>query len=207
MTPHNQNDWAGPYANLPAPPEVEYSDAIYEKWVWPFMHNLGERQHLFITNLRVILNEIDDEIIVQLLGGAWRPKHVAGLLTAVLTMGQHTETIGNLLLRSDTCFAGQGYALALARINTKESIEYLLQYLEHYLRRPEHMFDQREVLGAVEYCDMLNGTNVLSDFNDLWLDFDSHNGNRLGTMREATERFRGWITSIVEISDSMTNAG
>lgn len=66
------------------------------------------------------------------------------------------------------CYAGDLYALVLAYYNTPETIEYLHQYLEYYLQKPELDFDQQAVLEAVAYLDIINKTNNLSKYLKLW---------------------------------------
>ena len=167
---------AGDYANLPVPESgAEHTQQFVDKWVKPFyLTNLVERYDEFETNFQAISKGIDDDLIFQLLCERnWRPRIVAGYFAAILQLDKHTVDIGNLLLRSDVCFAGGGYALALARINTPLSIEYLTKYLDHYLRRPDLQFDQADVLGALHHCDKLNGTDRTQDYVQLWDEYTS----------------------------------
>lgn len=112
-----------------------------------------------------------------------------------MQMPKHCDHIGKLLLRSDLCYAGGGYALALARINTPESLAYLKKYLHHYLRRPDLQFDQADVLGAVKYCDKLSQTTVIDEFRLLWGEFNSDR-----TITEATNWFDQKMESIVKLA-------
>ena len=193
---------AGAYAELPVPvSEVEHSLEFVAKWVKPFyLTNLVERYDEFELNFRNIYKEIDDDLILELLSeGNWRPRIVAGYFAAILKMDKHTVEIGNLMLRSDLCYAGSGYALALARINSQSSIDYLIKYLDHYLRRPDLHFDQADALGAIHHCDKLNGTNRLQHYGPMWKEYTS-GWETPRSMDEAIEWFGKKMNSILKLS-------
>ena len=189
---------AGDYANIVVPvsdqmPSQEYVD----KWVKPFyLTNLVHKYETFESNFRPIAEEIDNQLITDLLTQRnWRPRITAAYFVAIKTMANHTDHIGKLLLRSDLCYAGGGYALALARINTPDSLDYLKKYLQHYLRRPDLEFDQADVLGAVKHCDKLNETTVIDEFRPLWAEFNSAR-----SINEATDWFDQKMKSIIKLA-------
>lgn len=157
---------AGEYAKLEVPiSDAEPPQEFVNKWVKPFyltnlVYNYGE----FEFSFRQIAHEIDDALVTELLTQRnWRPRITAAYFVAINQMDTHCDHIGKLLLRSDVCYAGSGYSLALARINSSGSVDYLIKYLHHFLRRPDLEFDQADVLGAVVYCDKLNQTNNTDD--------------------------------------------
>lgn len=63
------------------------------------------------------------------------------------------------VLKSKLCYAGKGYAMALASFNTSKSIEYLKRYLDYYLTREDLTFDQDSVLSALKWIDKKGNAN------------------------------------------------
>ena len=189
---------AGDYATIVVPvsdqmPTQEYVD----KWVKPFyLTNLVHKYETFESNFRPIAEEIDNQLITDLLAQRnWRPRITAAYFVAIKQMANHCDHIGKLLLRSDVCFAGGGYALALTPINSPDSIDYLKKYLHHYLRRPDLEFDQADVLGAVKHFDKLNSTAIIDEFERLWTEF-----NFTRSIEEATDWFDQKMESIIKLA-------
>jgi hypothetical protein len=98
----------------------------------------------------------------------WRPRIVGAYIVALKDIHELTEQIGKLLLRSDVCYAGRGYCLALARLNTAASRAFLYEYLDYYLTQHDLWFDQACAMGAVACLDQVNGTRELSRFIERW---------------------------------------
>ena len=193
---------AGEYARLEVPiADAMPSQAFVNKWVKPFyLTNLVYKYDTFESNFRLIAQEIDDALITGLLAQRnWRPRITAAYFVAINQLETHCDHIGKLLLRSDVCFAGGGYALALARINSSDSIDYLTKYLHHYLRRPDLGFDQADVLGAVKYCDKLNQTSKLDDLRPLWSDFNAGRNSDV-SIADATDWFDQKMNSILNLA-------
>ncbi len=193
---------AGEFANLEVPisdqnPTQEFAD----KWVIPFYRtNLVLNYETFKSNFSKISDEIDDQLITELLSQRnWRPRITAAYFVAIKNMSCHCDHIGKLLLRSDVCFAGRGYALALARINTPQSHEFLFQYSEHYLKRPDLEFDQSDVLGAIDHCDRLNGTRNIDSFESAWVEYSS-SWTTPRSLPKAIEWFQKKMESIIKLS-------
>ena len=78
------------------------------------------------------------------------------------------DHIGRLLLRSDLCFAGKLYCVALAEFNTTKGLDYLRRYLEYYLTRPDLDYNQGDAMGAVGYLDAKNRTSHFEGLQPLW---------------------------------------
>jgi hypothetical protein len=98
----------------------------------------------------------------------WRPRLVGAWLAALREMTEFDDHIGRLLVRSDVCYAGKGYCLALARFNTVRARDYLVSYLDYYLGRPDLWFEQSEALGALAYLDQRNGRQDVAKVRDAW---------------------------------------
>lgn len=171
---------AGDYADLEVPSTDEPLDqATADRFVIPFY-----RRHLvrdfdkFREAYLAVHREIDDQLIGRLLANCnWRPRITAAYFAAITCRTSFCTQIGRLLLRSDVCFAGGGYALALARFNSQESVNFLTKYLDHYLRRPDLYYDQGAVMGALFYTDRLNGTSLHEAYLDLWAEFTAKKRN------------------------------
>ncbi len=158
-----------PFAELPVPENTaELSEEFYEKWVVPFyMARFSDDS--FLQNLKPMAPELSKEIVISLLGEFnWRPRIVGAWFSAIKRYVEFDKVIGNLLLRSDVCYAGDGYCQALASFNTSHSIEALSEYLEYYLTKPELWFDQSSAMAAIAYLDQINQTQNLNQFVPAW---------------------------------------
>lgn len=135
------------------------SKEFIEKWVVPF-YRKHPTDAEFTEQYEDKRKEIDDSIVDRLLGEFnWRMKKVGALFVAIESQTRCVEQIGNLMLRSEVCFAGKSYALALASLNTDECPVYLERYLSYYLKKDDLWFDQEEVLAALIHLDEKRGEN------------------------------------------------
>lgn len=98
----------------------------------------------------------------------WRHRKLGGYLAAIRGFQSLESLIGTLLLRSDVCYAGQAYCLALARFNSSASVGYLTDYLSHYLTRPDLYFQQQDAFAALVLLDRMNLTAHASSFEAMW---------------------------------------
>ena len=125
---------------------------------------------------------------------------MAGYFAAIENFIDLEDHIGRLFLRSDVCFAGQGYALALGMFNTPKSIEFLKKYLDHYLSRKDLYFDQLDAMAALHYTDSINGTSNFDDYLKLWKDYISDKPNH--DLKKAIKQFKKDIGSAKRIRNS-----
>jgi Family of unknown function (DUF6000) len=117
-------------------------------------------------------HEIDTQLITSLLEQFnWRPRIVGAYLVALSGANEFTEWIGKLLLRSDVCYAGKGYCVVLAALNSEASVKYLVQYTEYYLQQPDLFFDQDYAMAALRYLDRENSTALSKKFSSAWAAF------------------------------------
>lgn len=160
-----------PFAELQVPVNTELLPAnVRDKWVRPLYFGLNkpEARQLVKHHIR----EVDDGLISQLLAAFdWRPRTAAAFLAAITSRTCFTEQIGRLLLRSDICYAGAAYCVALAEFNTPEAVEFLDRYLAYYLKQTDLWFDQRSAMAALAYLDRLNQTARLAHHMDEWNHF------------------------------------
>lgn len=96
----------------------------------------------------------DDDVLEALLTEAdWRPRVVGAWFVALRGASAFETRLGRLLLRSDVCFAGRAYAVALASLATPQAADWLARYLQHYLALPQLDYDQAEALAALQQLD------------------------------------------------------
>ncbi|UPQ77237.1 DUF6000 family protein [Chryseobacterium nepalense] len=148
----------------------QLSKEFTDKWVLPLYMKIRNTHDLsWVDYLLELKNELTEDVTLALLGDFnWRTRTVGAYLSVLKNYESQIPIIGVHLLKSEVCYAGDLYALVLAYHNTPETIEYLHQYLEYYLQKPELDFDQQAVLEAVAYLDIINKTNNLSKYLKLW---------------------------------------
>lgn len=148
----------------------QLSKEFTDKWVLQLYMKIRNTHDLsWVDYLLELKNELTEDVTLALLGDFnWRTRTVGAYLSVLKNYESQISIIGVHLLKSEVCYAGDLYALVLAYYNTPETIEYLHQYLEYYLQKPELDFDQQAVLEAVAYLDIINKTNNLSKYLKLW---------------------------------------
>jgi O-acetyl-ADP-ribose deacetylase (regulator of RNase III) len=179
-----------PFAHLNVPNIREPYLSLEEvrRLVKPFYLS-GPEEAPFRKALTGIYHDIDLAMVERLLSFFdWRPK-VAGTRFAIIkNLSGAEELIGKLLLRSDVCYAGEAYCLALARFNTPAGRQTLNTYLDCYLRRPDLCYDQKAALDALSYLDAQNGTHDTVAFETLWHDFMADKPNRSWNREQSAQR-------------------
>jgi hypothetical protein len=163
-----------PFDGIEIPVSQKLSSELIARWVIPFYWGFSDIRRPDRTanteaQLRRVYSEITPTLIGDLLADRdWRPRITAAFFVALTKLPEHEDLIGRLLLRSDVCYAGYGYCVALARLNTARGVAYLCEYLDYYLTRKDLWFDQGPVLAAVHYLDGINGTAHGAKFDDPW---------------------------------------
>jgi len=165
------------FASLEVPTiEGQPSEAIINRWVAPLYTKFFDPSAQ--STIAALRPEMTEDLACQLLSYRnWRPRIVGAHIVALQKYGELTDHVGRLLVRSDVCYAGEGYCHALARLNTSKSRQYLFDYLEYYLTQPDLWFDQGCAMGAVAYLDGINSSKELSRFMDKWTTFIQNKPN------------------------------
>jgi hypothetical protein len=125
----------------------------------------------FLQQLATSARQAGDHELATLLGGEWRAQLTASWLIGLSRRYQFRARIGELLLASEVCYAGQGYCFALARFGTTADAELLAAYLDDYLPQPDKRYDQHWALGALLHLDAQLKTNHAARFlteDGLW---------------------------------------
>ena len=127
----------------------------------------------------------------------WRSKLMGAYFAACNNYQELEDIIGTHLLKSEVCYAGTGYCIALTIFGTEKSKNYLKQYLGYYLTRKDLWFDQADALCALEYLDKKEALKFL----DIWNDFSLEKAN--WHLERSRKQFKIRIESILDIRKSM----
>lgn len=158
--------------------DVECDNQFIKKWVVPvYLAGLSGKEETLLV-FKSLMPQLTHEILLKMLGEfGWRQR-IAGAYFAAISKHQAVEdVIGTHLLKSEVCYAGRGYCLALASFETITAQKYLIQYLEYYLSRSDLDFDQSSALGALAFLDPLLGSSHASKLRptyDVWQQQRSH---------------------------------
>lgn len=119
-------------------------------------------------------NEIDKNIVLNLLiDFNWRTRITGAFFSAINKYQEFEDIIGRHLLKSEVCYSGSGYCLALATFSTENAKGYLVKYLDYYLDRKDLWFDQAIAFCALEYLDKKSADNLMGK----WTSFVADKGN------------------------------
>jgi len=158
--------------------DVDCDQPFIKKWVVPvYLKGLsGEEETLMAY--KSLIPQLTHEIVLKMLGEfGWRQR-IAGAYFSAITKHQDVEdVIGTHLLKSEVCYAGTGYCLALASFQTVTAQKYVMDYLGYYLQRSDLDFDQSSALGALAFLDPLLGSSYLSELRpayDAWQEQKPH---------------------------------
>lgn len=168
---------SSPFSALEVPVDTEMlSDELRETWVRPLYFGIHKKdaQDYLVENFHLISVGLISQLFANF---DWRPRSVAAYLVAVSGKPEFTTLIGRLLLRSDLCYAGAAYCIALAAINSNESVAFLEEYLSYYLTQPNLWFDQAHAMAALSYLDKINDTERAGRFHGEWGKFIVNKAN------------------------------
>lgn len=182
------------------------SEELISKWIAPFYMWGIRSPDQFIASYCPIRGEITVDLCRSLLVSFnWRPRIAAAYFAAIEKFTELEEHIGRLLLRSDVCYAGQGYTLALGIFNTRGSIDFLKKYLDHYLERKDLWFDQPDAMAALHFTDALNGTSNFVDYLPRWQAFVSDKPKH--DLNGVLKSFRQDVTNVECIRNKCRTVG
>jgi len=157
-----------PFESIEVPRnEEELSEDFIEKWVNPFyMNSLSNAEEATIHEFADAANEITIDIVKKLLSDFdWRTRITGAFFAAINNYNEVQDIIGRHLLKSEVCYAGSGYCLALATFGSDDAKNYLAAYLDYYLDRKDLWFDQADAFCALEYLDKEKADKLLNKWN------------------------------------------
>ena len=173
----------------------ELSEEFVDKWVIPFyMTSLSDVDEVTIKSFANSAAEINIEIVTTLLGDFnWRMRITGAFFAAINGYRELEEVIGKHLLKSEVCYAGSGYCLALAVFHGDNSKKYLTEYLNYYLERKDLWFDQDIAFCALEYIDKSEADKLLNKLNSFVAD------KQHWSLEKSRNHFRDYMATIDKI--------
>lgn len=173
------------------------SGAFLGRWVDPFY--LNDPARLDATQAAAwcgAARVCDDAVLEALLAEAdWRPRVVGAWFVALRGADHFEPRLGRLLLRSDVCFAGRAYAVALASLATPDAGDWLERYLRHYLAHPQLDYDQAEAMAALMQLDPARGAALVP----AWESFVA--GRRDTSLARATPLVRARLEALAQLRE------
>lgn len=162
-----------PFESLEVPRnDKELDQGLIDQFVKPFyMPSMGIENDDQIMEFARVSKEINIDIVRTLLGDFnWRCRIVGAYFAAINKYQELENIIGNHLLKSEVCYAGAGYCLALTEFDSDNSKNYLKNYLEYYLEQKDLWFDQSEAFCALQILDRSASDQLI----DKWKEFTSN---------------------------------
>lgn len=146
-----------------------------KRWVSPFylriLHGnyassivVDDEREQFNTDVRNALTKITPKIASKLIDGHWREAMTGSWFAGLKRFPECRSQIGDLLLASETCYAGQSHAFAMACYADQASADFLVKYLNVYLRKLDCYYDQGWAMPALMWIDNQQGTNHADRF-------------------------------------------
>ena len=140
------------------------SEIELRRWVTPFylaiLHgNYATRilreaeRERFNSAVTATLPTMTPAIAAQLISGHWREAITGSWFAGLQRYEECQHQIGERLLASETCYAGQSHAFAMACFRNQASVDYLTAYLDTYLGRLDCDYDQDWAMGALMWID------------------------------------------------------
>ena len=141
-----------------------------KKWVSPYYLSIlhgnyathilsDDERERFNHRVSIALETITPKIALKLIQGHWRESITGSWFAGLKRFPECRETIGKLLVASNTCYAGQSHAFAMACYADDSSVDFLTAYLDEYLRRPDCYYDQNWAMPALMWIDNVKSTD------------------------------------------------
>jgi hypothetical protein len=153
--------------------------ALYERWVNPLyaqlLHGnfrgrllapeLSDERTQMLSEFRRCLAEADPSIVASLIRQPeWRARLTGGWCAGLRGWPEFRDELGDLLLKSEMCFACQGYCAALACYGDEASAEHLRRYLDTWLPQVDKFYDQHWALPALVWIDKRLDTQTAAEY-------------------------------------------
>jgi hypothetical protein len=151
---------------VPRNGQDDLDDAFIEKYVVPFYSiSITTDNNELLQQFASTSREVTADIVAKMLGEFdWRPRIVGAFFAAINDYKELDDLLGRHLVKSEVCYAGGGYCLALAILGTPHAKEVLITYLDYYLQRQDLWFDQVDAFCALEHLDPA----AAGQFEDRW---------------------------------------
>ena len=176
----------------------EFTEEFVDKWVVPFyMNSLSNSDDTVIKAFADTAKEIDRTIVLKLLSDFdWRTRITGAFFSAINDYQEFEDIIGRHLLKSEVCYAGSGYCLALATFGTDNAKKYLVSYLDYYLDRKDLWFDQADAFCALEHLDKHQADKLINKWNEFVAD------KEYWSLEKSRKHFANCITTLDKIKET-----
>ncbi|WP_378172579.1 DUF6000 family protein [Aquimarina sp. SS2-1] len=180
--------------------ELKVDKEFAAKWVVPFyMWGINDTEK-FLSDYSKIRPELNLDIVKQLLGDFnWRTRITGAYFASIENYVELEEIIGVHLLKSQVCYAGGGYCLAMATFNTDKSYQYIKKYLDYYLTRKDLTFEQQEAMATLNWLDNANGTREMENYLPKYKNWVNEKYSQ--SIESSIERFNNQMNAINEIRE------
>ena len=166
--------------------------------------------------MRAAARTIGPSELADLLPHGWREALMAAWWAAVVDERALLRPLGERLLASEMPFASQSATVALARFGADgdtDAVDYLADYLDLYLERPDLAFDQGWALGALIVTDRARTNSRATPYTapggpwDRWLAGQAREGTAPVSGGSAPEdgpaKWSTRVSALVEIARSL----
>ena len=141
-----------------------------------FSHEEESIRTSFFASLHQAAPTADPQSITRLFdSGGWRERLSAAWFVGLLKLDGFEDRISDLLLKSETCFAGQGYCFALARLASDSASVSLQNYLIRYLPVGTKEYDQEWAIGALHFINRAKAESIPRDLG-IWAPLERERG-------------------------------
>ena len=180
--------------------ELKVDKEFAAKWIVPFyMWGINDTEK-FLSDYLKIKPELNINIVKQLLGDFnWRTRITGAYFASIENYAELEEIIGIHLLKSQVCYAGGGYCLAIATFNTEKSYEYIKKYLDYYLIRKDLHFEQREAMATLKWLDIANGTNEMEKYLSKYTEWVNEKYSQ--NIESSIEHYNKQMNALIEIRE------
>lgn len=146
---------------------------LRERYVRPYYLHLlhgnfsarGERAlFLDLTAAAAAIDDADLDLLFST--REWRGRMTAAWMVGLARRDRFLPRIGELLLASEVCYAGQGHCAALALLGGPEAERLLDAYLREYLPIGDRYYDQEWAIGALAFLNAGRAERFLAP--ELW---------------------------------------
>ena len=178
--------------------EEEFTEEFVDKWVVPFyMNSLSNSDDTTIKTFADTAKEIDKNIVLRLLSDFdWRTRITGAFFSAINNYQEFEDIMGKHLLKSEVCYAGPVYCLALATFGSDNAKKYLVTYLDYYLARKDLWFDQADAFCALEYLDESQADKLKEKWNNFVADKEHW------SLEKSREHFNNCMMTLDKIRDA-----
>lgn len=124
-----------------------------------FLSLTPPEQAVFVGRVKRAMAKVENRDLEMMFNcGGWREMLAAGWFVGLLRLEDFVDRVGDLLVKSPTCYAGQSFCFAMVRYASVPASKYLRTYLDTYLPVGDREYDQLWAIGTLSWVDTALGT-------------------------------------------------